>query len=46
VLAWFLDRVLPGMATGLILGTIGYIKLHFEKKWPYWGKTKEGTGEN
>ena len=38
---WFLDRMLPGLCTStlVIIGT--YLKLHFEKAWPYWGRDKK-----
>jgi hypothetical protein len=35
-------RVLPGVVAGAILGVAGYIRLHFEKKWPFWGRTQRG----
>lgn len=35
---WWVDRVLPGVVGGTALLVAGYIKLHFEKKWPYWGR--------
>ena len=39
--SYVLDRVIPGTATGTVLGTTAYIKLHFEKSWPYWGRNKK-----
>lgn len=39
-MSWFVDRVLPGVIDGQILLTIAYVRLHFEKKWPYWGRTR------
>jgi hypothetical protein len=38
---WWLDRVFPGLTGGGVLGVAGYASLWFEKKWPYWGRTRE-----
>jgi hypothetical protein len=35
---WWLDKVLPGVVGGLVLGVIAYVRLYFEKRWPYWGR--------
>lgn len=40
MIAWFVDRVLPGVLGGGILAVAAYLKLHFEKRWPYWGRQK------
>lgn len=35
---FWLDRVLPGVIAGQLTVAVAYIKLHFEKDWPYWGR--------
>lgn len=39
--AWWVDHVLPSITAGGVLGVAGYLKLHFEKAWPYWGRRHE-----
>ena len=41
---WWIDRVLPGFASTSVVAVAGYVKLHFEKRWPYWGR-KHGEGK-
>ena len=38
---WWVDHVLPSFVAGAGVGGIGYVKLHFEKAWPYWGRRQE-----
>ena len=39
--AWWVHSVLPEVTAGVILGTGGYAKLYFDRKWPFWGRTQE-----
>jgi hypothetical protein len=36
---WFVDRLLPGLVSGLTLLIIVHLNLYFLKAWPYWGRT-------
>ena len=39
--AWFVERLLPGLIVSQLTLIIAYLRLHFEERWPYWGKTKK-----
>lgn len=41
MIPWWVDHVLPSVVAGILLGVVGYLKLHFEKSWPYWGRRHE-----
>jgi hypothetical protein len=40
---WWLYRVIPSLVTAGIIGGAGYVKLWFDKKWPFWGRTAPRT---
>jgi len=39
---WFVDRVLPGVLISQLVLSLAYIRLYFERRWPFWGRTGKG----
>lgn len=39
--AWLVDRLLPPVCATQLALLAAYLRLHFEKRWPYWGRREE-----